>query len=258
MHQLPPSEQGTWLKSLNAFTSRLRWHCHFIQKLEDEPDIEYVNLHPAYNGLRENAFSISHFEAWCTGHTGFPIIDACMRALQATGWLNFRMRAMLMSFASYQLWFPWQQPALHLARLFVDYEPGIHYSQCQMQAGTTGINSVRIYNPIKQGIEHDPDALFIRQWVPELRNVSPAYIHNLEALQSLSLDYPSPIVNEVEARKKAADIVFAMRQDPEHKKIADVIIDKHGSRRSGLRRKMTKRKKKKPPENPTNQLTLPF
>ena len=94
-----------------------------------------------------------------------------MRALRHHGWINFRMRAMLMSVASYQLWLPWRQSGEALARLFVDYEPGIHWNQCQMQSGTSGINTVRIYNPIKQGLDHDPEGRFIRQWLPELRDV---------------------------------------------------------------------------------------
>jgi deoxyribodipyrimidine photo-lyase len=152
----PKSIRGKWPSALKSFSSRLRWHSHFIQKLEDDPRIEFENMHAGYNGLRENNFNEEYFRAWAEGRTGYPMVDACMRALSATGWINFRMRAMLVSFASYHLWLHWREPALYLARLFTDYEPGIHYSQVQMQSGTTGINSVRIYNPIKQGIDHDP------------------------------------------------------------------------------------------------------
>ena len=87
------------------------------------------------------------------------------------------MRAMLVSFASYNLWIDWRQTSLYLARLFSDYEPGIHYSQVQMQSGTTGINAIRIYNPIKQGLEHDPQGKFIKKWVPELRHMPQANVH---------------------------------------------------------------------------------
>ena len=83
-----PMEKG-WAGSLKAFESRLRWHCHFIQKLEDEPEIEFRNMHTAYDGLRENSFDAARFTAWSDGRTGFPFIDACMRSLTATGWLNF-------------------------------------------------------------------------------------------------------------------------------------------------------------------------
>ena len=99
------------------------------------------------------------------------MIDACMRYLQRHGWINFRMRAMLVSFASYDLWLDWRKTSKHLAGLFVDYEPGIHYSQFQMQSGVTGINSIRIYNPVKQQLDHDPNGTFIKRWLPELENI---------------------------------------------------------------------------------------
>ena len=104
-----------------------------------------------------------------------------MRFLQANGWINFRMRAMLISFAAYDLWLHWQRPAHHLAQLFVDFEPGIHYPQVQMQSGTTGINTLRIYNPIKQSKDQDPTGEFIRRWVPECAGFDQLRIHAQEA-----------------------------------------------------------------------------
>ncbi len=90
--------------SLAAFESRLHWHCHFIQKLESQPELELQNMHRGYDGLREAEFDRGRFEAWREGETGYPLVDACMAMLRETGWLNFRMRAMLMSFAAYHLW----------------------------------------------------------------------------------------------------------------------------------------------------------
>ena len=119
---MPCGTKGKWPGALRSFSGRLRWHCHFIQKLEDEPRIEFENMHPAYDGLRESDFNEAYYAAWQAGKTGYPMVDACMCMLTATGWLNFRMRAMLMSFASYHLWLHWRKPALHLARLFTDYE----------------------------------------------------------------------------------------------------------------------------------------
>ena len=147
--------------------------------MEDLRSIEWKNIHPIYDKLeRETAYS-ENFERWKRGETGFPFVDACMRSLISTGWINFRMRAMLVSFASYNLWIDWRQTSLYLARLFSDYEPGIHYSQVQMQSGTTGINTIRIYNPIKQGLEHDPQGKFIKKWVPELRHMTRANVHTV-------------------------------------------------------------------------------
>ncbi|MEL7048630.1 MAG: FAD-binding domain-containing protein [Pseudomonadota bacterium] len=166
-----------WRASLASYAGRLHWHCHFIQKLEDEPAIEFKNLHTAYDGMRPEEPDQRLLQAWAMGETGFPFVDACMRALCETGWLNFRMRAMLMSFASYQLWLPWRESGRHLARLFTDYEPGIHWPQSQMQSGTTGINTVRIYNPVKQSEDQDPTGQFIRRLCPELGSVPDAFIH---------------------------------------------------------------------------------
>ena len=241
-------ERGRWPSAMRSFLGRLRWHCHFIQKLEDEPAIEWQNFHPAYDELRQEPHLPEHLKAWQEGNTGFPMIDACMRSLIATGWLNFRMRAMLMSFASYHLWLDWRITAPYLASLFTDYEPGIHYSQVQMQSGTTGINSIRIYNPIKQGIDQDPDGTFIRQWIPELKQMDTTYIH-MPWQAPLALNgYPLPIVDEKVARKKAADCLYGIRKNSQHRTEAKRIVNKHASR-----------KKPRPkPSKPSDQTELPF
>lgn len=236
---LPPSERGGWGASLSSFESRLRWHCHFIQKLEDQPDIEYRNLHPLYNGLRDETVDERLFDAWRQGRTGFPMIDASMRYLTRTGWLNFRMRAMLVSFASHHLWLHWRAPALHLARLFTDYEPGIHYPQVQMQSGTTGINTVRIYNPIKQGLDQDPDGVFIRREIPELADMATEHIHK-PWLAPQATDYPAPIVDEATARRAAADRIYGLRKGAEHRQLAGGIVRKHASRKAPPRPRPTR------------------
>lgn len=241
----PKSIRGKWPSALKSFSSRLRWHSHFIQKLEDDPRIEFENMHAGYNGLRENNFNEEYFKAWAEGRTGYPMVDACMRALSATGWINFRMRAMLVSFASYHLWLHWREPALYLARLFTDYEPGIHYSQIQMQSGTTGINSVRIYNPIKQGIDHDPSGVFIKKWVPELKDMELRNLHTPWLSIEKIGDYPLPIVDEKTGRSLAIKKIYDVRKGASHRARSTHVLKQHGSRR--LAKKRSPKKSKKDP-----------
>ena len=224
-----------WGRSLQAFVSRLHWRCHFIQKLEDQPDLEFHNMARSYDGLRENEFRDDYFQAWCQGKTGYPLVDACMRALLATGWINFRMRAMLMSFASYHLWLHWRPTALHLARHFLDFEAGIHYPQAQMQSGTTGINALRMYNPIKQTYDQDPQGQFLRRWLPELARVPLPYLaepHKLPPAQRhLRQDYPDPLVDHQRATAQARARMGAVRgQHPEESR---QVLQRHGSRKQG-------------------------
>ena len=229
--------------ALRGFAGRLRWHCHFMQKLEDEPDIEFNNFARVCDGLREDEFNDVRFAAWCEGRTGYPMVDACMRSLVETGWLNFRMRAMLVSFASYHLWLHWRQTGLFLARQFLDYEPGIHWSQMQMQSGTTGINTLRMYSPTKQAQDQDPQGLFIRRWVPELTKVPLPYLAepwkmdiSVQRMSGcvIGVDYPTPIVDDKVAMKAAKDRMYGLRKTPEARDEAGNVQARHGSRKSGL------------------------
>lgn len=239
-----------WARQLQAFGSRLAWRCHFVQKLEQQPAIETHCMHSAFEGMRENDFRQDWFDAWCEGQTGYPLVDACMRSLHANGWITFRMRAMLVAFASYHLWLDWRRTAPFMARLFTDYEPGIHYSQFQMQSGVTGINAIRIYNPVKQSCDHDPEGRFIRRYLPELRDVPEDYIHEPWLMPTPPPSYPAPLVEHEAAARLAKQRMAAYRRGEDFRAEAAEVYRKLGSRN-----RPSERRKKKSTE-PLPQLTL--
>lgn len=222
-------------RHLGAFVSRLRWQAHFIQKFEMEHTMEEASLNKGFHKLKKS-ISLEYQKAWKEGKTGFPLIDASMRCLLETGYINFRMRSMIASFFTHILWQPWQDCSQHLSKAFLDFDPGIHFPQLNMQSGETGINDLRVYNPIKNSLEHDEDATFIKKWVPELAHLPTAFIHEPYLMTPLDQqfnnfilgeNYPKPIVNIKTNRKKALDILWGMRKDMDVIKENKRILLKH-------------------------------
>jgi len=220
---------------LNGFTSRLRWQAHFIQKFEMECQMEFRSVNRGYQNLVK-PINKKFISAWEKGKTGYPLVDASMRCVVETGYLNFRMRALLVSFLTHHLWQPWQSGVIHLARNFLDFEPGIHYSQFQMQAGETGINMIRIYNPTKNAKEHDKEGVFIKKWIPELKKIPTPLLFEPWKMSpidqetydfKIGKDYPNPIVDISETYKYAASKLWSIKSDPKVKEESIRILQKH-------------------------------
>lgn len=233
LRNVESDEAKRFRTSLRAFSSRLHWHDHFVQRLESEPQMEFRALHQSYENLPYR-INKTYLEAWSSGHTGVPMVDACMRCLNECGFLNFRMRAMLVSYACHALHLSWKDILHPLAQKFSDFEPGIHVSQVQMQAGVVGINTVRVYSPDKQMRDHDPQLSFVRRWIPELRNASDSQIFTHSECP-LSF-YERPIVNFKASTETMKRAIYGLKKRKDVKERAEGVLKKHGSRKQSAKR----------------------
>lgn len=155
--------------------------------------------------------NMEFFERWCDGLTGFPIVDAGMRELKATGNMHNRVRMIVASFLVKDLHIDWRWGERHFAKLLVDYDPAVNNGSWQW-AASTGCDAqpyFRIFNPWLQQAKFDPECSYIKRWIPELEKFSVRDIHEWnEQSQTLfgGTDYPSPIVEHDRQKKIAIDM----------------------------------------------------
>jgi len=193
-------------KSNKALVRQLVWRDFYAQILNAHPSVLGSALKEQYNKIKWEG-SHAHFVKWCQGKTGFPIVDAGMRELNETGYMHNRARLIVASFLIKTLLVDWQKGEKYFATKLVDYDPASNNGNWQWVA-STGADSqpyFRIFNPWSQSKEHDPDAVYIKRWVPELRDVSAKCIHTWNECHTTShdVDYPAPIVDYKEQREKA-------------------------------------------------------
>ena len=185
---------------------QLYWRDFFTHVAYHSPFVFGHAFHEKYDKLPWKNDK-KDFEAWCSGKTGFPIVDAGMRQLNATGWMHNRVRMIVGSFLTKDLHIDWRWGEQYFARQLVDYDPAVNNGNWQWSA-STGCDAqpyFRIFNPWLQQIKFDKECHYIKKWVPELKHTNPRIIHAwYNAKYNEIRDYPKPIVDHAQesARSK--------------------------------------------------------
>lgn len=188
---------GRWL-------DELLWREFYAAILQQEPRVLATSYRREYDRLIWND-DAAGFAAWCEGRTGYPIVDAGMRQLAGSGWMHNRVRMIVASFLTKDLLIDWREGERFFFRMLVDGEPASNNGGWQWAAstGTDAQPFFRIFNPVSQGLRHDPEGAYVRRWVPELRDLDDRFIHAPWEAPVAPSDYPAPIVDHG-ARRIAA------------------------------------------------------
>ncbi len=156
---------------------------------------------------------IKKFRAWCEGNTGFPIVDAGMRELNQTGYMHNRVRMIVASFLVKDMRIDWQWGEKYFAKNLVDYDPSVNNGSWQWSASMgCDAQPLRIFNPWLQQEKFDPDCEYIKKWIPELRSLTPNFIHNIYRHHFHNLNYPLPILDHQKEVQKTKEIFQRFRK----------------------------------------------
>lgn len=201
------TENENQQESVKTFINEIIWHEFYTHILYHFPKVKTQNFYAKYDKISW-VNNCDDFEAWKQGRTGYPIVDAAMRQLLHTGWMHNRARMIVASFLTKDLLVDWRWGELHFMHYLLDGDLAANNGGWQWAAGT-GTDAqpyFRVFNPVSQSKKFDPSGAFIRHWIPELRDVPDKYIHEPWKMDTPPADYPSPIVDHAEARKRAIDI----------------------------------------------------
>jgi deoxyribodipyrimidine photo-lyase len=202
---------GRLRRAADAFVRQLAWREFFMQALWHEPDSRRLELRVDRRGIawREDPAGLA---AWREGRTGYPLVDAGMRELAATGWLHNRVRLVTASFLTKHLLVDWREGDRWFMRQLRDGDPAVNTGNWQWVAstGADALPAFRIFNPVVQGRRFDPEGAHVRRWIPELASVPDASVHEPWTVGGAP-GYPAPIVEHGEARRRALAVLGATR-----------------------------------------------
>lgn len=195
------------LDPASTYATELAWREFYADVLWHEPSSAWADLKPALSGMRYDEPDDA-IEAWRTGTTGYPIVDAGMRQLLATGWMHNRVRMITASFLTKDLHVWWPVGARHFLSLLIDGDVASNNHGWQWVAGTGTDASpyFRVFNPVTQGKKFDPDGSYVRRWVPELAHLAGAVAHEpWKSDTGYEGDYPLRIVDHADERVEALE-----------------------------------------------------
>jgi deoxyribodipyrimidine photo-lyase len=197
---------------------QLYWHDFFTQIAFYFPHVFGKAYHSKYDQIPWVS-DLDKFKAWCDGTTGFPIVDAGMRELNTTGFMHNRVRMIVASFLTKDLHIDWRWGEKYFAQHLIDYDPAVNNGNWQWSA-STGCDSqpyFRIFNPWTQGEKFDPDAIYIKRWIPELSHVPSQNIHKLFNPKYQIAQYPKPIIDHTLESKKTKFLYASISQNAKAK-----------------------------------------